>query len=363
MSFDENKLSYYIFKDLRASQNNNYKEGFQVVRFDSLPKAISAFRLLPADWTSSLGVKVSANSEIDLVQRREGEPVLSGDYQRIPAFYGNPDVQAAVRTLLKELNIQWQSEYRIFGNSPVLIPVVPDLDFVRDRAINGKHLYPDKPNVLFTAIQEMYTPENGWQDVKEIYDIAQKFGYNDPHVPKITTIHARYADEQGQIHSGDLTPYNYILLQERSKLMEQDKYVIKSISEAVEAYISRKDMDLYASFFGTADQFQASETGSFKRAKDIHAERLADLIRTRDLTPLTEPLVTIMERGLYTASERSEARELLGRVMNIPETGDKKLPFDLRMRASTILDDLYRGDQAPEKAVEPIKEAACENAR
>ena len=363
MSFQEN-LSYYIFKDLRASQNNNYKEGFQVLRFDSLQDAISEFRKLPKEWTTALGIHISANSEIDLVQRREGEPVLSGDYLRIPSFYSNPDVRSAVRSLLAELKIQWQSEYRVFTKSPVLIPIVPDMDFIRDRAINGKHLLPEHPKALFTAIQEIYTPDKGWQDAKEIYAEASNFGYNNPHVPKITTLHVRYADEQGQPHSGDLSPYNFILLRERTQLMEHDPHVTKSISEAVEHYISRKDTDLYTAIFGSADRLQMAEAGSFKRIRDINAERLADLIQKRDLKPLVEPIVTIIEGGLTTPAERSEARELLGRVMNIPEPEDKKLPFDLRMRASAALDDLYHADCSKlEKATEPAKESAITNER
>ena len=351
MSFRENDLSYYIFKDLRASQNNNHKEGFQVLRFNSLQDAISEFRRLPKEWTTALGIHISANSEIDLVQRREGEPVLSGDYQRIPVFYGNPDVQAAVQTLVEDLKIQWQSEYRVFSNSPVLIPIVPEMDFIRDRAINGKHLLPQQTNALFTAIQEVYTPDEGWVDTMKIRALADKFGYNDPHVPKITSLHVRYADEQGQVHTGDMSPYNFILLQERTKLLEHDRYVTKSISEAVEDYISRKDVDLYKSIFGSADRLQFAETGSYKRIRDINAEHLAEQIQKRDLTSLVEPIIAIIEQGLTTPFERSEARELLGRVMNIPEAEDKKLPIDLRMQASAALDDLYRVGASPERSV------------
>ncbi len=363
MSFDENKLSYYIFKDLRAAQNNNMIEGNDVLRFNSLQDAISEFQRLPKEWTTALGIHTSPGSELDLVQRREGKPTLVGDYQRIPEFYYNPDVQATVRTLVNELHIQWQSDYRIFGSAPVLIPPTLDQNCVRDRFLNGKHLCPDDSRHLITAIQELYVPEEGWQPLADVYDTAKKFGYDDPHKPKITTIHVRYADEKGQLKTGDMNPYNFILLQERTKIMQHDPAAITSLAKAIEEYISRKVPEYYTETFGSADRNQKVSPGSFTRIKDVNAEHIADLIKKQDLEPLVAPVVTAIEQGLSEPIEQAEARELLGRILNIPETGDKKLSIDMRMRAGVAMEDFYRHDLVPDQITAQVKAAAQEEER
>ena len=353
-----NNISFYIYKDLRASQNKN-PAGHSVPRFATLEEAIAEFNHLPVEWTTALGIHIDPHSEIDLVQRREGEPVLSGDYQRIPLFNGNPAVQATVRKLCDELHIQWQSDYRVFGHSAVQIPIPSDLDYVRDRSINGKHLVPEDPRHIITSIKEIYTPEHGWIDMDKVYDIAIQHGYDNPHIPKITNLHVRYADERGRNARGDVSPYNYILLQERTLLMDRDKTATKRLAEVIEEYIYRMDPESYNLCFGDKDRYAFTDPAgplpSYRINKDQNTEKIIDLINQRDLTSITEAVTAIMERGLTVPTERMEARELLGRILNIPEDGEKKLPIDLRMRANQVLDEIYRNGAAMELQTTPLQ--------
>ena len=342
MSFANEKVTFYVFNDLRARQNNSFPEGNNVSRFDNLADAICEFNRLPKEWTTALGINVPGASEIDLVQRREGEPVLSGDYQRMPVYYNDIVVRKAVATLIDLLNIEWQSDYRVFGAHSVMFPIVPNMDFIRDRAFNGKHLCPDNSRHLVTAIQEIYTPDNGWQPLAKVWDEAEKFGYDCPHVPKITTLNVRYADERGRVSEGDMSPYNFILLMERTKIMENDKAAIKRLAAAVEEFVSCKDMKCYYEIFGKSDRLAQAEPGSFLRVRDMNVEKAVKLIENRNLAPLLEPLVSIAERNCFTPENRSDTRELLGRILNIPEIPEKKLPLDLRMRANTVMEKFYR---------------------
>ena len=359
-------ISFYIYKDLRASQNGN-PEGHSVPRFDSLEEAIAEFNHLPKEWTTALGIHIDPHSEIDLVQRREGEPVLVGDYQRIPVFYGNADVQSAVRTLLDKLHLQWQSEYRVFDSSPVLIPIPENLDFVRDRTLNGKHLAPADPRYITTSIEEMYVPEYGWTPMKDVYDDAEKYGYYDPHIPKVTSLHAHYTNDRGTDAHGDISAYNYILLKERTRIMECDEVTIKRLAEAVEDYIYRHDPAAYQSLFGTGDRHTSAPPGeytpSYWTIKDHTIARIKDLIKSRDLATIIAPITASMERGLTAPTDRMEARELLGRILNIPEDGEKKLPIDLRVEATEALDEIYRNGAAMELKPVPTQVPSRQESR
>lgn len=319
MLHNKDSISFYIFKDLRAQQNGTVPVGNEVLRFDKLQDAIDEFNRLPNEWTTALGVQVDSR-EIDLVQRREGAPILSGDYQRIAFYSGNREVNTVVNTLVDKLSIEWQSDYRIFGSKPIMFPIEPNLDYIRDRFLNGKHLYPDDPRHLITAIREAYIPEKGWLPLADVYDAVQAFGYNNPHTPKITKLHVRYADENGKVSEGDVSPYNFILLKERTLLMGRDTDASKALAGALEDFLARQAWSV--------------------RFKNIAG--LVERIQDRDLTALAEPVVSEIERGLSSDFKRSQARELLGRIMNIPENPDKKMPLDLRMRANRALEVLYR---------------------
>lgn len=366
MTESTHNISFYIYKDLRATQNKN-PAGHDVARFDTLEEAISEFNHLPSEWTTALGIHIDPHSEIDLVQRREGEPVLSGDYQRIPLFYSNPAVQAAVRKLCSDLRIQWQSDYRIFGHSAVQIPVPSDLDFVRDRIFNWKHLVPKDPRHIITSIEEIYTPEHGWLEMDKVYGIASRHGFDNPHIPKITNLHVHYANERGTSAHGDVSPYNYILLQERTLLMERDKTATKRLAEAIEDYIFRKDPDAYSAYFGDKDRYALDDGDGphplYRSIKERNTTKIMDLINSRDLAPIAEPIIVSAECGLTAPTDRMEVRELLGRILNIPEDGEKKLPFDLRVRANEVLDEIYRAGAAMELQATSMKIPTREEGR
>lgn len=331
MSYSNDTIHYYVYLDLRHQQNNN-PEGCRVERYETLEEAIRCYKRQPADWTSAIGVHLPPYSEIDLVQRREGEDILVGDYQRIPKFSGNGDVQAAVRKLVDDLAISWQSEYRILGGwNPLLIPLPDDLDHIRDRSLNGKSLSPRDEKHLESAILEAHVPGEGWTSLADIYAEASKCGYNDPHIPKVTMLNAAYCGEDGRHGAeGDMTPYNFILMKERTAIQCKDGSAAEKLAGSLLEFISRHDAAGYADLFGDvkADSAVASA---------------GQMLLEGELSPLVRGITKIAEQGFPTPWERSEARELLGRILNVPEAEGNKLSMDLRLRATAILNGLYCG--------------------
>lgn len=331
----QTNLEFYIYNDLRAFQNKN-PDGHTVQHFSTLSDAIQKFEKLPEKWTTALGVQISEHSALDLVQRRESEPVLIADYLRIPDYYGNPKVQTLVEQLQAELNIQWISDYRILNAHPLMYPVPPKLDFLRDPYINGKHLVPDNPSHLISSVSEMYVQGEGWLPTEAVYEAASKCGYNNPHTPKVTLMHVRYADEHGTIRSGDLHPYQYLLLQERTKLMEHDKAATKALAEAVEVFLYINNPSGYKTLFGDHDP--SDEKAIRRRTTD----QIVHMIDTRDTANLVDAVLYSVKNGLSIVENEAISRELLGRVLSIPENEKQKLPLDLRISSNAVMRDFYQ---------------------
>lgn len=335
MTLVQNNFTFYIYNDLRAFQNKN-PDGHTVQHFSDISDAISAFEKLPSKWTTALGVQISEHSALDLVQRREGEPVLIADYLRIPDYYGNSKVQELAGRLQAEWNIQWISDYRILNAHPLMYPVPPKLDFLRDPYINGKHLVPDNPRHLISSVSEMYVQGEGWLPTGVVCEAASKCGYNNPHTPKVTLMHVRYADEHGTIRSGDLHPYQYLLLQERTKLMEHDKAATKALAEAVEVFLYITNSSGYKTLFGDHDPSDE------KAARRRNTDQIVHMIDTRDTAKLVDAVLYSIKNGLSIAEHEATARELLGRVLSIPENEEQKLPLDLRISSNAVMREFYQ---------------------
>lgn len=345
MSDCKEDFSYFIYNDLRAAQNHN-PVGNTVQEFTVLDDAIEEFKHLPPEWTTALGVQISKYSALDLVQRREGEPVLVADYRRISDYYGNPEIQSLVRQLQAALKIEWMSDFRVLGPHPILYPVPPDLDFVRDSYINGKTLSPDDSRHLISSVTEMYVQDKGWLPTEDVWKIAEKSGYHDPHTPKVSMLHVRYSDANGTVRSGDMHPYQYLLLQERYRLMEHDKPATKALAEAIEIYLYRRDPAEYIKLFGKQDRLSPVNPPDKKRIKDQTIEKIMEMIDHRDISRLLSAAISSMESGLTTSIEKAETRELLGRMLNIPENHEQKLPLDLRLRCNSVMQELYQADSS-----------------
>ena len=331
---------YYIYNDLRATQNQN-PDGHTVQEFSLLDEAIQEFRRLPSEWTTALGIQISERSALDLAQRRETEPVLVADYLRIPEYYGNPEIQELVRQLQKALKIEWMSDFRVLGPYPILYPVPPDLDFVRDPYINGKVLLPDDPKHLITSVSEMYVQGEGWLPTEDVWKIAEKSGYSNPHTQKVSLMHVRYADTNGSVRTGDMHPYQYLLLQERTKLMEHDHSAAKALAEAIEIYLYRNNPSEYDKLFGNRDHLSTTDPSNPKRMKDRAIKQIIESIEHRETSSLLNAVLSGMGNGLTTSAEQAESRELLARILNVPEHSDRKLPLDLRLQANDVLRGLY----------------------
>lgn len=321
MKNDNYNVSFYVVADLESAKHNNNIDGkTEINYYSSLDEAIDSFKNYPKDWMTVIGIQLNPLpfSAIDLVQRWGEEPILLSDFKNLPEYNGNPDVRKAVTELKGKLGIEWQTDHRIFNTgTAVLIPIETEKTAVRDRFFNGKHLNPSDPNHLITAIKEVYIPTKGWKSLEDIYPAVRgKTSYN-PSVPyalKLTSLNISYTDKAGHHAKGDISPYNFLLIKERTELMENNRIAAERLANDMEIFLNPLD-------------------------KDFSKQEIIENIMTNP-APLIHLVAEIGENG--PSPLQKNVRELLGRLLNVPAADNEKIPLDLRLRATTVLDKLYQ---------------------
>ena len=103
----DSKVKYYVYNDLNAHQDNVKPE---VYRFDNLQNAIDKFNELPTEWKSAIGCTLNEMSEIDLIHKVDGKATLITDYQSIPKYNDNKDVQNAIKQLKETFHLENEKE-------------------------------------------------------------------------------------------------------------------------------------------------------------------------------------------------------------------------------------------------------------
>lgn len=73
--------------------------------------------------------------------------------------------------------------------------------------------------------------------------------------------------------------------------------------------------------------------------KDFSKQEIIENIMTNP-APLIHLVAEIGENG--PSPLQKNVRELLGRLLNVPAADNEKIPLDLRLRATTVLDKLYQ---------------------
>lgn len=247
-------LSFYVLDDLRFQQNREISDrnSFDLYRFDTLSEAVQKLGEIPSYMTPALGMQRGAG-ELDLIHRREGEFTLVTDYQNIPAWRNDLRVLDAVKEVSENLAIEWQFFHGPFDSS-ILIPLDQrDLTegYLPDTYFWNKNLRVDLAESLvncspFRAINEVYVPGKGWIDYLSARDIADRFGYKDPHCLKVTRYNVTYAltGKPWSTGQADISPKDLELLLERWYLLEGSAFqaqkaedrLCKALSECIYGY-------------------------------------------------------------------------------------------------------------------------------
>ncbi len=258
----EAEKSFYVVDDLRYQQNKSRpgRGNFDIYRFDSLNEALGKFKEIPKDMTPALGMHKSERSELDLIHRREGEPVLVTDYLNFPDWRSDMFVDEVVKTACQDLNVQWQMNNKLIGNT-VLIPLTNN-DFVPDKVFDDKNLspkssfiYSNNPNPL-SAINEAYVEGKGWIPFDEFRREAESFGYHNPDLLKVTRFNVNYKDNRGNAGQADISPLDLQILEERYAILFGNEQVrataLRKLAEEVDEF--GEDFDYYDYHDGIEDR-------------------------------------------------------------------------------------------------------------
>lgn len=305
----EDKVSFYVFADLRAAQN---RHAFEIYRYDSLEDAMAKYCDLPESHTPALGMHLSACSELDLLQRRDGEHVLVTDYLNYPDWRTSPDVLDAVDTLCQDFRIQWQYDSKCLGTL-ILIPMerIPGYT-IPDTAFNDKMLRPEEPlrygrqpNPI-TAINEGFVPGQGWTDFQTLHAEAERFGYDDPRCVRVKTFNVNYTDANGHAGQADLRPMDLRILLDRYTL----QYGEREQAEKLIDNLSHEISELLVVPGAARDDYARS------LREDLNAGKVDDVVSSLEL---------MRDHG-ETDRQRSAARCLLARCIGLEERQQSILP-------------------------------------
>ena len=238
--FVDEQLSYYVVENLRFQQDCT--GGFKIDRYDNLQDAIRAFKELPDNFTSALGARLTGGKfgvgELDLVHRKNGEPVQVNDF-KFSERWDNPLVHRAVDHLNFQLGIVRESDLRTFNKS-VLIPVQPWEPQTLNSYFMDKYLrpvegaekevqrkygdpamydasHPVHSEHLHSSVNEVFVFGEGWikgeEFFKRLYSINE---YESPERLKVESLNINYVDMNGRVGQADIAPLQFALLKKQT---------------------------------------------------------------------------------------------------------------------------------------------------
>lgn len=311
---DESQVSFFVFEDLRFAQNGG--RGPSVYRYDDLESAMAKYREVPEYMTPALGMHLSERSELDLIQRWEGEHVLVTDFRNFSHWRTNDEVLHAVDHLCESLNIQWQMDGRcLAGHATILIPFERGVEHIPDRVFLSKNLRPRQPQVWgakpdpTSAINEAYVEGEGWMKYEKFRERAEAFGYNSPHCLKVKQFNVNYVDNTGHTGQVDVYPLDMQILQERYKLHHGNEYAVKTAME----HIAENVAELVVVPGPDRERYVEQLKADFAQGK---------------VTSAVEALEAMRDHG-DTDRNRSRARALLARVHSV--AGARQPSLETRM--------------------------------
>lgn len=298
------KLSFYIVEDFASYKN--------LSRYDTIEKAIEAFKALPQDRFCGLGASFYRPlngggqfilGELDLVHRHYDKPcVLLNDVNEVGGpLWKRADVHSAIDTAIAHLNIQYQKS-SLDRNLPCGRVVVP-LDRYQSKELDpyfkDKLLAPSVRLRSYSAIAEAFVEGSGWLKNSAFLDkLAEhaSLNYLDPdRNVYVTSLSVNCVDEKGVSHQVDITPHDYELLRAKT---ERELSPEKLAS------------DLYQ-FAVEHDYYEAQDQNHLweQELKAIEQD-----ISVGHLYPYTQYLTTSLEEGFASEEDRNKAVSLLNRL-------------------------------------------------
>ena len=292
-------FSFYVYDDLLAQKK---RTDHTIYRFDTLDEAIAKFNELPGDMRTVIGFSDNSKpSELDLIRRIEGEPVLAREFLYVKDTKMDPRIYEMATELCDKLHVMWEQD-AMFGNS-ILVPrefgVAPEygsgthnsyfddkrLDYlVRDELLGIR--IPSKGGPK-TAIEEVYLQDEGnygyvpFKDFIEMVNDSEN-GYLNDHRPKVGTFYINYVDSKGHFGGADVNPHTMRELLEREKCLEQDFSMWRQTDKAVESLAGDLDDFVYDfDFYTYQDDSLYLPEGGLDREGNI--QKIIDDLRRGDV--------------------------------------------------------------------------------
>lgn len=230
---DTKGINFFVFDDLRFQQNRELREeafgnGPDVYRLDTLEEAIEKLQTLPNYMYPAMGICNKRGGEFDIIHRRNDEFILVNDFKTDPFWYTDEEILSLIHSACDKLAVEWQKCVGPFSNSMILTPFnlselidghSPDYYF-KDRHLRpaiDKNGIPEHP---YSAINEVFVPGEGWLDYFTAKKKAEEYGFNNPHILKVTHYNINYKDKHGYCGQADILPHEFDLLYERYQIRE-----------------------------------------------------------------------------------------------------------------------------------------------
>lgn len=251
---NEMNVRYYVYNDLRADRNGHKSEVF---RFDTLEEAVQKFNELPREWTTAIGPSINNSYELDIIQRRDGEPMVVTDYEKTK----NTEYQKVLIEVKDKLvNALHVEKELLFGIHPevscackldnhmklepyfenkVLEPVDMENQIQKYRKLSKGDVDYKSLNWLKNnnPIDEIHVQGKGWLQCADFVKLNEN-SYQNAYNPVVNAINVKYRDiKTGEVGYADVMPRQFLLLQEKTKeyVYEQNKLdnVLKGIENRV----------------------------------------------------------------------------------------------------------------------------------
>ena len=241
LKYADEKLSFYVVENLRFQQDKS--GSFNLTLFDKLEDAIKSFNEQPKEYTSALGASLSGGKfgigEIDLVHRKNGEPVQVNDFKFIERW-NNPLVKRAIDSMNYKLGVEYESDLRIFGDHSVLVPLQEfetknlnsyfldkylnpskDAELEVSRRYGDLSMYspsnPIRSKHLLSAINEIHIFGVGWLPANKVFKKLNSIDeHQSPERLKVTSLNINYIDLNGRVGQADISPYDFALLKKQT---------------------------------------------------------------------------------------------------------------------------------------------------
>ena len=257
---NEMNVKYYVYNDLRASRNGHKSE---CTYYESLEEVIKKFNELPKEWTTAIGVSINNSYDLDVIQRREGEPMVVTDYEKT----NNPDYQKVLIDVKDELvNVLHVDKELLFGIHPeiscackldnhlkldlyfenkVLEPIDMEKQIQKYRKLSNGDVDYKSLNWLKNnnSIDEIHVQGKGWLQCSDFVKLNEN-PYQNAYNPVVNAINVKYRDTKtGEVGYADVLPRQFLLLKEKTKEYLYEKNKLDNVLNGIEARRSNKQLE------------------------------------------------------------------------------------------------------------------------